>query len=190
MPLPRRFYLRPAPRVARDLLGCLLVSRRRGVVTAGRIVETEAYLGPADAASHAAMRPGSRALLYDEGGHAYVFVNYGIHLCFNAVANPAGRPGCVLVRALEPVAGIRVMARRRSVPPVHPRLASGPGNLTRALGITLRDNGADLTRGRLSIEPPDAPRDFRIATGRRIGITRSTDLPLRFWIENNRHVSR
>ncbi len=190
MPLPRRFYLRPAPRVARDLLGCVLVSRRRGVVTAGRIVETEAYLGPEDQASHAAMRPGSRAVLYGEGGHAYVFVNYGIHLCFNAVANPAGRPGCVLVRALAPVAGVRVMARRRGVAADHPRLASGPGNLTRALGITLADNGADLTRGALTIEPPDAPGEFRIATGRRIGITRSAQLPLRFWIAGDRHVSR
>ena len=190
MPLPRAFYLRPPRRVARDLLGCLLVSRRRGVVTAGRIVETEAYLGPEDAASHAAFRPGSHALLYGEGGHAYVFVNYGTHFCFNAVAQRAGRPGCILVRALEPVAGLAAMARRRGVPADDVRLTGGPGNLTRALGISLDDNGADLTTEPLTIEPPDAPRDFTIAVGPRVGITRAADLPLRYWITGNRYVSR
>ena len=190
MPLPRRFYLRPARAVARDLLGCLVVSRRGRSLTAGRIVETEAYLGPEDAASHAAFRPGSHALFYGEGGFAYVYLNYGIHHCLNAVAGAAGRPGCVLIRALEPVAGLAMMARRRGVGADSTRLASGPGNLTRALGITLRDNGADLTGGLFTIEPPDRPRDFRIASGPRIGITRATDLRLRFHIHDTPVVSR
>lgn len=190
MPLPRRFYLRPARAVARDLLGCVLVSRLGGAVTAGRIVETEGYLGPRDAASHAAFRPASHGLFYGEGGFAYVFLNYGIHRCLNAIADRAGRPGCVLIRALEPALGLRAMARRRGVATGSARLASGPGNLTRALGITVRQNGVDLTRGRLTIEPPDGPRDFEIAAGPRVGITRSADLPLRFWIAGNRHVSR
>jgi len=190
VPLPRRFYLRPARAVARDLLGCIVVSRRARAVTAGRIVETEAYLGPEDAASHAAFRPGSHALFYGEGGFAYVYLNYGIHYCLNAIAGATGRPGCVLIRALEPLAGLSAMARRRGVGPDATRLASGPGNLTRALGITLRDNGADLTRGRFTIEPPDRPRDFRITSGPRIGITRAIDLPLRFWIANNPFLSR
>lgn len=190
MPLPRRFYLRPVRAVARDLLGCVLVSRLGGAVTAGRIVETEAYLGPADLASHAAFRPGSHGLFYGQGGFAYVFLNYGIHRCLNAIAERAGRPGCVLIRALEPALGLRTMARRRGVTPASARLAAGPGNLTRALGIRVRENGVDLTRGRLTIEPPDGPRDFRIASGPRVGITRSADLPLRFWIAGNRHVSK
>jgi DNA-3-methyladenine glycosylase len=190
VPLPRRFYLRPARAVARDLLGCLVVSRRGRALTAGRIVETEAYLGPEDAASHAAFRPGSHWLLYGEGGFAYVYLNYGIHWCLNATAGPAGRPGCVLIRALEPVAGLSTMARRRGVGADSRRLASGPGNLTRALGITLRQNGADLTRGLFTIEPPDRPRDFRIVSGPRIGITRAIDLRLRFWIDDNAYVSR
>lgn len=189
MPLPRRFYLRPARAVARDLLGCVLVSRRRGAITAGRIVETEAYLGPEDEASHAAFRPGSRTLFYGEGGFAYVYLNYGMHCCLNAIAGKAGRPGCVLIRALEPVVGLAAMARRRRAPTGSPRLASGPGNLTRALGIAVRDNGADLTAGRLTIEPPDQPRDFRIAAGPRVGITRAVDRRLRFWIADNRCVS-
>src|SRR5256885_6578308 len=135
MPLPRRFYRRPARAVARDLLGCVLVSRRGRTVTAGRIVETEAYLGPEDAASHAAFRPGSRALFYGEGGFAYAYLNYGIHCCLNAIAGPTGQPGCVLIRALEPILGLSVMARRRRVGADSARLASGPGNLTRALSI-------------------------------------------------------
>ena len=190
MPLPRAFSLRSAPAVARDLLGCLLVSRRGRTITAGRIVETEAYLGPEDEASHAAFRPGSHHLFYGEGGVAYVFPAYGLHTCLNAIAGRAGRPGCVLIRALEPVTGVRAMARRRGVAPDSVRLASGPGNLTRALSVTLRDNGVDLVDGALTIEPPDRPRDFRVARGPRIGITRSRTLPLRFWIAGDPHVSR
>lgn len=190
MTLPRRFYLRPAPTVARELLGCVLVSRIGATVTAGRIIETEAYLGPDDAASHAAFRPGSRALFYGAGGRAYVYLNYGMHYCLNAIADRSGRPGCVLIRALEPVAGLEAMARRRGVMARSPRLASGPGNLTRALGITARDNGADLTRGRLVIRPPAAPRRFRIARGPRVGITRATGRRLRFWVAGSPAVSR
>lgn len=190
MPLRRQFYQRPARVVARDLLGCVLVCRRRGTLAAGRIVETEAYLGPEDGASHAAFRPRSHDLFYGEGGHAYVFVNYGLHHCLNAITGRVGQPGCVLIRALEPTAGLAVMARRRGVRADSPRLASGPGNLTRALDVSLRDNGADLTRGRLTIEPPEAPRDFRVARGPRVGITRARALELRFWIAGNRYVSR
>lgn len=190
MPLPRRFYLRPPRVVARDLLGCLLVCRRGHTITAGRIVETEAYLGPEDAASHAAFRPGSHALFYGSGGYAYVYLNYGMHACLNATTNPRGKPGCVLIRALEPVLGVAAMARRRGVAGPSPKLASGPGNLTRACGITVRDNGHDLTRGRLTIEPPDSPRKHTIASGPRVGITRAVDLPLRYWIAGHPSVSR
>jgi len=112
-----------------------------------------------------------------------------VHYCLNAITNPAGRPGCVLIRALEPLAGIATMARRRGVSATAPRLASGPGNLTRALGLSLRDNGADLTRGALVVLPPDRRRDFTIARGPRVGITRSVDLPLRFWIAGHPRVS-
>ena len=96
----------------------------------------------------------------------------------------------MLIRAVEPILGLPAMAKRRGIPPDQARLASGPGNLTRAFGITLRDNGADLTRGRLTVEPADAPRAFRVAAGPRIGLTRARDLRLRFWIAGNRFVSR
>ena len=131
----------------------MLVTRTRGVVTAGRIVETEAYLGPDNAASHAAFRPGSHHLFYGEGGFAYVYQIYGLHACLNAIAEREGRPGCVLIRAVEPLTGARAMARRRGAASDARRLASGPGNVTSAFAITVDDNGADLTRGRLTIEP-------------------------------------
>lgn len=168
----------------------MLVTRARGTLTAGRIVETEAYLGPEDAASHAAFRPGSRHLFYGDGGFAYVYLIYGLHACLNAIAERAGQPGCVLIRAVEPLAGVRTMARRRGLPPEARRLASGPGNVTSAFGITVADSGADLTRGRLTIEPPDPPRAFRVARGPRIGITRAAALPLRFWIAGHPALSR
>jgi DNA-3-methyladenine glycosylase len=188
--LPRRFYERTTRVVARDLLGCVLVARRGRTVTAGRIVETEAYLGPEDAASHAAFRPGSRRLFYGPGGHAYVYLSYGLHLCLNAIAGPRGAPGCVLIRALEPTRGVPIMARRRGLATDSPRLASGPGNVTRALGVRLADSGRDLTRGWLTIEArPHGPRP-RLARGPRVGITRAADLSLRFWIAGHAAVSR
>ena len=191
MTLPRRFYLRPTRVVARDLLGCILVSRGGGAIAACRIVETEAYLGPEDPASHAAIRPrAARDLFYGEGGRAYVYRIYGLYCCLNAITGRAGRPGCVLIRAVEPLTGGRAMARRRGVAADSTRLTSGPGRLTEALGITERHNGADLTRGPLVIGPPDAPRDFMIGVGPRVGITRATALPLRFWVRGNRYVSR
>ena len=112
--------------------GCVLVSRCGGAVTSGRIVETEAYLGPDDAASHAAFRPGSRALFYGPGGMAYVFRAYGLHDCLNAIAGRVGQPGCVLIRALEPLEGAAVMARAprclRGLAPARQRArATSPG---------------------------------------------------------------
>jgi DNA-3-methyladenine glycosylase len=176
--------------VARALLGSVLRSRLGGALTAGRIVETEAYLGPEDAASHAAFRPSSHALFFGPGGVAYVFLAYGMHACLNAITGRRGTPGCVLIRALEPVAGAELMARRRGLPPGSPALANGPAKLTRALAITLRENGADLTRGPLTITPAGDGGDLEVATGPRVGITRATDLPLRFWIRGNPYVSR
>jgi DNA-3-methyladenine glycosylase len=193
---PRRFYERPVPRVARELLGAILVSRLGGRLTAGRIVETEAYLGPEDGASHAAFRPASRWLFYGRGGIAYVFWAYGLHHCLNAIAGPPGTPGCVLIRAIEPLAGLGTMARRRGLResrrPVRASaaLAGGPARLTKALGVTVRDTGRDLRRGPLTIHRGIAHGHRAVATGPRIGITRSPELPLRFWLRGSRFVSR
>ena len=190
-PLPRAFYNRPATEVARALLGTVLVHG----TASGRIVETEAYLGPQsgleDRAAHSwrGVTPRTR-VIFGPPGYAYVYLIYGVYECLNVVAEPKGSAGCVLIRALEPVAGIpRMRSRRGGVPGVE-RLANGPGKLTLAMGITRRHNGADLTRGRLTIRPPERPEDIRIGVSPRIGIKHCADLPLRFFIEGNRFVSR
>jgi DNA-3-methyladenine glycosylase len=195
--LPRRFYERPAPRVARDLLGRVLVSRIGGRLTAGRIVETEAYLGPEDRASHAGFRPSSRWLFYGPGGIAYVFRAYGLNDCLNAIAGPRRTPGCVLIRALEPLTGIVTMARRRKRPVPDGQspiplavLTSGPGRLTQALGITVGQNGHDLRRSPLRIHDAPSLRPVDIRTSTRVGITRSRHLRLRFSIRGSPFVSR
>lgn len=154
--LPRDFYARPTVEVARALLGCLLSFHGR----TGRIVEVEAYLPQGDEAAHAWRgRTPRTEVLFGEPGHAYVFLNYGVHHCLNVVAEPAGTPGCVLIRSVE-------------------GLGNGPGKLTKAAGITLAENGCDLTRGPLAIRSGQPPPDIDVA--RRIGIRRSADLPLRF----------
>jgi DNA-3-methyladenine glycosylase len=186
-PFPRAFYNRPAAEVARALLGTILVHGS----TSGRIVETEAYLGLEDRAAHSwrGITPRTR-VLFGEPGHAYVYLIYGMYECLNVVAEPEGSPGCVLIRALEPLDGIPRMRRRR--PGAHgvENLANGPGKLTLALGIGRRYNGADLTAGPLTIHAPAMTGIPRIGVSPRIGIRHCADWPLRFFIEGNRFVSR
>ena len=179
MPLSRAFYRRRPAVVARALLGCVLVSRRGRAETAGRIVETEAYLGPEDGASHAAFRPGSHALFYGDGGHAYVFVAYGVHLCLN-------RSGCRHRAACW--SGRSAVRGPRYDPPARARPGAGSPQteISRAPSASA---GQRLFSRRLTIEPPDQPRAFRICTGARIGITRAVERPLRFWVAGNRFVS-
>jgi len=147
-PLPRGFYDRPTLDVARDLLGKVLVRRTAEGVAAGMIVEAEGYIGESDPACHAASGPTRRnEPLYGVPGYAYVYFTYGMHCLFNAVTERRGFPAAVLVRALEPVDGEDLMRRRRGRPNVDTHdLCRGPGNLARALGITLDDNRTDLTR--------------------------------------------
>ena len=196
----RSFYDRPTLDVARDLLGKVLVHDRHGVRTSGAIIEVEAYIGEADPACHAAPGPTPRnAPMYGEPGHAYVYLNYGIHWMVNVVTESHGSPAAVLIRALDPVDGIAVMQRRRarvtkgravsgSKLPRH-ELCRGPGNLTMAMGITLAENTLDLRGDRLYIE------DRRIAIGEiawgtRIGIRVGTESPWRAWVKGHPAVSR
>ena len=174
--LPRCFYERPAAEVARALLGQLLVHGE----TAGVIVETEAYLGNEDLASHSARGITPRtAVIFGPPGHAYIYLNYGLHDCLNLIAEPEGLPGCVLLRAIVPERGLEVIRSRRGG--VKERdLANGPGKLTRALGITREWNGADVTQGALYVESRPAVDAARIVTTPRIGITKCADWPLRF----------
>jgi DNA-3-methyladenine glycosylase len=185
MILPRRFYNRPTIEVAKDLLGKTL---RQGE-TAGIIVETEAYLGEDDLAAHSSRGVTDRTrVIFGPPGHAYVYFIYGMYECLNLVAEPAGKPGCVLIRAVEPVEGVETMRRRRPGAKRAEDLASGPGKLTLALGITRTLNGADVTRPPLTVH--DGPPPPQIVTTARIGITRCADWPLRFYVAGNRFVSR
>jgi DNA-3-methyladenine glycosylase len=184
--LKRDFYDRATVEVARDLLGKVLVHG----ATAGVIVETEAYLGGDDLAAHSARGVTERTqVIFGPPGHAYVYFIYGMYECLNLVCEPEGRPGCVLVRALEPAAGLGIMRERRPAARKPEDLASGPGRLTLALGITRAQNGADVTRGSLVVREPAESRRVEIAVTPRIGITKCADLPLRFVVKGNRFVS-
>lgn len=198
---PRAFYDRSTLAVARDLLGLVLVHNRRGVVTSGVIVEVEAYIGEADPACHAAPGPTRRnAPLYGTPGHAYVYLNYGIHCLVNVVTESHGSPAAVLIRALDPLDGIDVMRRRRARAmkgrrqiagaaslPVHD-LCRGPGNLTMAMGITLAENRVDLLGDRLYVDERGIAVG-EVAWGPRIGIRVGTESPWRAWVRGHPAVS-
>jgi DNA-3-methyladenine glycosylase len=185
--LPRSFYARNTIEVARDLLGKVLVHGR----AAGRIVETEAYPGGDDRASHSSRGiTGRTRVIFGPPGHAYVYFIYGMYECLNLVAEPEGTPGCVLIRALEPVAGLDLMRSRRTSAHGIEDLANGPGKLTLAMGITRRHYGADVTRGRLVVRAPSTPDPIEIAATPRIGITHCADRLLRYVIAGNRFVSK
>lgn len=199
--LHRSFYERPTLEVARDLLGKVLVHRRRNVLTSGVIIEVEAYIGESDPACHAAPGPTRRnEPLYGAPGHAYVYLNYGIHYMVNVVTEEAGSPAAVLIRALEPLDGIAVMRRRRNRvtkgrPVVKAGLASsphdlcrGPGNLTMAMGITLAENRLDLLGNRLYVEDRGV-HVGPIEWGPRIGIRVGTERPWRAWVRGHTAVS-
>ena len=199
--LPRGFYDRPTLDVASDLVGKVLVHERRGVRTSGAIVEVEAYIGESDPACHAAPGPTRRnEPLYGVPGHAYVYLNYGIHNLVNVVTQACGSPAAVLIRALDPLEGLDVMrrrrarhmkGRRRSVEPSawsSHELCRGPGNLTMAMGITLAENRVDLLGHRLFIED----RGIRLgplAWGPRIGIKVGTEHPWRLFVAGHPAVS-
>jgi len=186
-PLRRSFFERPAAEVAHDLVGKILVHGR----TAGRIVEVEAYLGREDRAAHAWHGlTGRTKVLFGPPGHAYVYFVYGMYECLNVVAEPEGEPGCVLIRALEPLAGVALMRRRRRGAHGLEDLASGPGKLTIAMGITRRHNGADLTRGALTIRRLESGEPHTVDVTPRIGIRHSKDWPLRFIAAGSRFLSR
>ncbi len=179
-PLPRRFFARPVLTVARDLLGHLLVHETPEGVTVGRIVETEAYRGADDPASHAyRLTPRSR-IMAGPPGIAYVYFTYGNHFCLNVVAEPDGRAAAVLLRAVEPLQGLDLMTARRGI--ADPRLlTAGPGRLTRAMGITRQHNGWDLTRPPLFIARGGRwPR--HIARSPRVGIRLATDRLWRYYL--------
>jgi DNA-3-methyladenine glycosylase len=199
-PIPRAFYDRPTLDVARDLLGKVLVHVRGGVRTSGIIVEVEAYIGETDPACHAAPGPTRRnEPLYGLPGHAYVYLNYGIHSMMNVVTDAQGFPAAVLIRALDPLEGLAVMRRRRARPAKGRRridgsalaphdLCRGPGNLTMAMGITLTENRLDLLGSRLFVEDRRIRYD-KIEWGPRIGIRVGTEHAWRVHVRGHPAVS-
>ncbi|HXN01324.1 MAG TPA: DNA-3-methyladenine glycosylase [Candidatus Dormibacteraeota bacterium] len=187
--LPRVFFSRDPVIVARDLLGRILFSRSPEGVLAGRIVETEAYTGEADPASHAFRgRTARNAVMFGTPGHAYVYFSYGVHYCLNVTADAPGVAGAVLLRALEPLAGMEIMRRHGDHGP-EVRLLSGPGKIGRGFGLDLKDNGREFTRGPLGLAAGTPVPDREVAVSRRIGISRAVDLPYRFCVIGSRSVS-
>jgi DNA-3-methyladenine glycosylase len=189
--LPVAFFNRDAATVARELLGALVVSRVGGRRTAGRIVETEAYLGYDDPASHGYLerRNERNAALFGPPGSWYVYLSYGVHWCTNLVCEPEGRASAVLLRALEPIEGLETMRGRRGG--VEDRdLCSGPGKLCQALGITRALDGALMRGSDVVVLGPEADRaGYSVVATPRIGITKAADWPLRFLVEGNGFVS-
>jgi DNA-3-methyladenine glycosylase len=198
-PLPAGFYARPVLEVTHDLIGCVVEhTPADGSLCSGVIVETEAY-HDSEPACHAfaGLTPRTRTL-FGPPGRAYVYRSYGIHALLNAVCEPAGVGAAVLIRALEPLAGIEAMRARRSRPGAggetamrDEELCSGPGKLTQALGIELSENGVDLARGPVILRPREAAwLEPNVVASTRIGITKAVELPWRFCVAGNRHVSR
>jgi DNA-3-methyladenine glycosylase len=190
-PLSKEFYEQPTLKLARALLGCLLIKETYEGITAGYIVETEAYIGPDDQAAHSYnnRRTARTEIMFHEPGLAY---NYKMHThcLFNIVSGGIEKPEAVLIRALEPVYGIELMKKRRGMDDLN-RLTNGPGNLTKALGITMEDYGHPLANPPLYVANGFGPE--YISVGKRIGIDNSgeaKDYPWRFWVSNNKYVSR
>jgi DNA-3-methyladenine glycosylase len=179
--LPRDFYARPTERVARDLLGAMLVHHDNAVIRIGKIVEVEAYVGAHDLAAHSSkgVTPRTR-VMYGPPGHAYVYLIYGMHNCMNVVTEPEGNGCAVLIRALEPVANL-------------PDRTTGPGLLCKAMGIDRRHTGMDLLGDELYVAAPARRTRARIVARPRIGVAYAGDWaerPLRFYIQENPFVSR
>jgi DNA-3-methyladenine glycosylase len=188
--LPRDFYARDTVQVARKLLNKRLVRVKGRDRMEGRIVEVEAYRGGDDPASHAFRGPTLRnAPMFGEPGHAYVYFTYGNHYCLNITTQQTGIPGAVLIRAIQPVEGVDAMRRLRPNVP-DSNLASGPGKLTKALGIDKSLNGIDMTkRGPLFVAESDQAR-FKIGRSTRVGISQGTDRLWRFYVAENPFVSK
>lgn len=189
--LPASFFKRPVELVARELLGATIVSRLGGHVTTGRIVETEAYLGYRDPASHGYRhrRHAQNHALFGPAASWYVYLSYGIHWCVNIVCGVKGEACAVLLRAVEPLDGIEVMRRRRGGV-ADRQLCSGPGKLCQALGISRRVDGSLMRQSPLSLvqEKTAAPAAFAVTP--RIGITQAADWPLRFLVAGSPWASR
>ncbi|RMH64053.1 MAG: DNA-3-methyladenine glycosylase [Calditrichaeota bacterium] len=195
--LPESFYRREdVEAIARDLLNTVLHTHIDGHTCAARIVETEAYAGTTDRACHAygGRRTKRTSIMYMPGGHAYVYLIYGLYHLFNVVTHKQEEPYAVLIRAVQPLKGVDIMRERRNHPASPYKLTAGPGLLTRALGITTRDSGIPLTGNRIWLEESDDPAAVSdMCSGPRIGVDYAGPdalLHRRFWLRNNPWVSK
>ena len=185
------FFSQRAISLAQKLLGYIVIHETPEGLTSGRIVETEAYLGAEDPASHAFRGPTRRnQVMFGQGGLAYVYFIYGMYWCFNAVTRARGSPSAVLVRAIEPVEGIDLMRRRRPHARRERDLTNGPGKLCLALGIDGSMNRQSLQRGSLVIREYESFDDSAVAITPRIGIRHAADWPLRWLVRDNEFVSK
>lgn len=185
--LTESFYQQDAVSLAQDLIGCELVHATERGVTAGIIVETEAY-SQDDEASHSFRGMTKRnAVMFGPAGHAYIYFTYGMHYCMNVVAGPEGRAEAVLIRALEPTQGAELMQARRGTKDLH-NLCSGPAKLVQAMGLMREQNGVSLTTNKFYIKP--AAKKYDIATTPRIGIRQAVDKPWRWIATGSRFITK
>ena len=195
--LPLKFYLRDdVVEIAKDLLGKMLITNIDGKVTSGRIVETEAYNGRTDKASHAyrGLRSARTEVMYQQGGRSYVYLCYGIHHLFNVVTNTEGKADAVLIRALEPVQGIEFMMERRNSKQYNPLLTSGPGKLAQAMGIKTSMSNESLLDTKIWIENhSERSQKPEIISSMRVGVEYAEEcaqFPWRFYYKGNAYVSK
>lgn len=190
MRLTRNFFNRNSVKVAKELLGKILVRRINGKKISGMIVETEAYRGSKDKGSHAYRKVTSRnKIMFGPPGYAYVYFCYGNHYLLNIVTESKGKPGAVLIRALEPLENIREMIKRRKVADTY-KLTNGPGKLTKAFAIGKNENGVDVVKNStLFLVDSNKRRDFKIISTSRVGIKQGLEKKWRFYISGNKYVS-
>lgn len=196
MILPERFYTRrDVVKIARELLGKVLITNFGGMLTSGIIVETEAYAGVTDKASHAygGRRTPRTEVMYMQGGAAYVYLCYGIHHLFNVVTNVRDVPHAVLIRAVEPLAGVEEMLMRRGKEQLQPSLTAGPGAMSVALGIHTAHTGLSLLGSEIYIEEGSKVTEKQIVAATRVGVAYAMDdalRPYRFYLKDNKYVSK
>lgn len=194
--LQRKFYTRDVTKVALQLLGKILVKVERNKILAGRIVEVEAYDGDLDEASHSFRGKTKRnEVMFREGGYFYVYFTYGVHHCCNVVTGKEGHGAAVLIRAIEPLEGIETMAYRRfGKRKINDKqflnLTNGPGKICQAFAFDRTHSGLDLTGDKVFIVDVPLPRESEIGISKRIGISKSTELPWRFFIKESKFLSR
>lgn len=194
--IPREFYTRPVLKVAKELLGKILIKIERNKILAGKIVEVEAYDGNIDEASHSFRGKTKRnEVMFRKGGYFYVYFTYGVHHCCNVVTGKEGHGAAVLIRAVEPLTGINTMAMRRfSKRKITEKelvnLTNGPGKICQAFAFDRTHSGLDLTGNNVFIIDAPSLKKSEIGISKRIGISKSTELPWRFFIKGSKFLSR